>query len=69
MIFAVPIAGKVLAGLAASDVGAAPATQTTDPRKTGDAADAVDFTQTVDNLNQAAGAFMTQHGAHGAAKG
>jgi hypothetical protein len=68
MIAAVPVIGKILAGLAAFDIGAAPAAPTTDPRKTGGAAAPVDFAQTVDNLNQAAGATVAQHGARGAAK-
>jgi hypothetical protein len=67
MIAAVPVIGKVLAGLAAYEVSVAPAAQTTDPRKTGGAAASVDFAQAVDNLNQAA-AILAQRGAHGAAK-
>jgi hypothetical protein len=66
MIFALPIVGKILAGAAASEAGAASATQTTDPRKTSGAADSVDFTQTVDNLDHAAGAKTAQHSAAGA---
>jgi len=66
MIFALPIVGKILAGAAASEAGAASPTQTTDPRKANGAADSVDFTQTVDNLDRAAGATTAQHGAHSA---
>jgi hypothetical protein len=51
MIFTVPIVGKILEGLAASETGAAAATQKAEPQKPGSA---VDFTQTVDNLNPAA---------------
>jgi hypothetical protein len=68
MIFAIPIVGKILAGAAASEADAVSAAQTTDPRKTSGAAGSVDFTQTVDNLDPAAGAKAAQHGAH-AAKG
>jgi hypothetical protein len=68
MIFAIPIAGKILAGLAASEVGAAPPTQETDPQKLSGAANAIDFTQTVDDLDRASGAAANLHGAHAAAK-
>lgn len=68
MLFAIPIAGKILAGAAASEAGAASATQTTDARKTSRAADAADFAQTVANLDPAAGAKAAQHGATAGAK-
>jgi hypothetical protein len=64
MIFAVPVIAKVLAGLAAPEVGAAPAAQSSDPQKTSGAADLADFTQTVANLDQTAAAVAAQHGAH-----
>ncbi len=65
MIFAVPIVGKILGGAAASEVGAASSAPTSDPRKTSRTADPVDFTQTIDNLDSAAGAKATQqHSAH-----
>ncbi|MGO9770672.1 MAG: hypothetical protein ACLPSW_14175 [Roseiarcus sp.] len=66
MFFAIPIVGKILAGAAASEVDAASATQAADPRKASGGADSVDFTQTVDNLDSAAGAKAAQHGTHAA---
>ena len=63
MIFALPIAGKILAGAAASEAGAASAAQPTDPRRASGAADSADFTQTVANLDQTAGAKTAQHSA------
>ncbi|MFZ1963158.1 MAG: hypothetical protein WAU78_06785 [Roseiarcus sp.] len=68
MIFTVPIVGKILAGFAASEVGAAPAAQATDPQNASGAADPVDFAKAVDDLDRAAAAIMAQHGAHGAVK-
>jgi hypothetical protein len=68
MIFTVPIVGKILAGFAASEVGAAPTAQAADPQNASGAADAVDFAKAVDDLNRAAAAITAQHGAHGAAK-
>jgi len=50
MIFTVPIVGKILAGFAASELGAAPAAQATDPQNASGAADAVDFAKAVDDL-------------------
>jgi hypothetical protein len=54
MLFAVPLVAKVLAGFAASELGAAPAAQSTDPQKIAGAANVPDFTQTIDNLDRAA---------------
>ncbi len=70
MIFAVPIVGKILEGLAASEAGGAATTQKTDPQKIQSlgAADPADFAQTVNDLDRAAGARAAQHGASGAAK-
>ena len=66
MIAALPLVGRILGDLAASGVGATTTSQDVDPKKVGDTANAVDFTQTVDNLAQATGAATPSHGAHGA---
>jgi hypothetical protein len=63
MIFTVPIVGKILAGFAASELGAAPAAQATDPQKISGAADAVDFAKSVDDLDRAAAAKAALHSA------
>ena len=68
MIAALPLVGKVLLDLAASGVGAVTGSKDVDPKKVDGAANSNDFTQTVDNLAQAAGAAATSHGAHGAAR-
>lgn len=56
MIFALSLVGKALAGAAASEVGAASGSETTSARKSGNVAQAADFTQTVDKLDPAAAA-------------
>jgi hypothetical protein len=66
MIFAVPIIGKILDGLAASEASAAATTQKTDSQTIqapGGAAAPADFAQAVDNLDRAADARAAQHGA------
>jgi hypothetical protein len=68
MIAALPLVGKLLTDLVASGASAATATQNVDPQKVGGAANSGDFTQTVDDLAQAAGAATPPHGAHGAAR-
>jgi hypothetical protein len=68
MIPALPLVGKILGDLVASGAGPATAPQDVDPKKVGGAANSADFTQTVDNLAQAAGAGTPPHGAHGAAR-
>ncbi len=68
MIAALPLVGKILTDLVASGADAAIAPQDVDPKKVGGAANSVDFTQTVDNLAQSAGAATPPHGAHGAAR-
>jgi len=62
MIFAVPIVGKILGSLAASEIGASATAQKSDAPKASGATRAVDFAQTVDNLDPAAGAKTAQHG-------
>jgi hypothetical protein len=66
MIAALPLVGKILGDLATSGAGAAAAPQDVDPKKVNGGANAVDFTQTVDNLAQAAGAGAAPHSAHAA---
>jgi hypothetical protein len=68
MIPALPLVGKILGDLVASGAGATAAPQDADPKKVGDAANVVDFTQTVDDLQRAANAGTTPHGAHGVAR-
>ena len=68
MIPALPLIGKILGDVVASGVGAAAAPQDSDPKKVGGAANSSDFTQTVDDLAQAASAATAPHGAHGAAR-
>ena len=68
MIPALPLVGKILVDLAASGASAPVAPQESDPQKVGGAANSGDFTQTVDDLAQAAGAATPPHGAHGAAR-
>jgi hypothetical protein len=69
MIAALPLVGKVLIDLAASGVGAVTGSKDVDAKKVGAAADSGDFTQTVDNLAQAAGGAAATQGAHIAARG
>ena len=70
MIPALPLIGKILSDLTASGTGAVAAPQDSDSQKVGAAANAGDdFTQAVDDLQRAAAAGMTPHGAHGAARG
>jgi len=62
MPFAIPLVGKILAGLASSETSASPAAaQKTDTDNAG--AKAADFTQTVDNVSRAA-AGAGQQGVH-----
>jgi hypothetical protein len=68
MIAALPLVGRILGDLAASGVGAAAAPQDVDLKKASGAANAVDFTQTVDNLAQESGAATQPHGGHGVAR-
>ena len=68
MIAALPLVGKLLVDLVASGASAATATQNVGPQKVSGAANSGDFTQTVDDLAQAAGAATPPHGAHGAAR-
>ncbi len=68
MIPALPLVGKILVDLVASGASAAVAPQDADPQKVGGAANSADFTQTVDDLQRAASAGTTPHGAHGAAR-
>ena len=67
MIPALPLVGKILVDLVASGASAAVTPQDADPQKVNSAANAADFTQAVDDLQRAAGAATTSHGAHGAA--
>ena len=71
MIFSIPIVGKLLAGVAASGIGAASATQATgaaaDP-PCGASAKPADFAQTVDDLQRTAAATGARHGAAPAAR-
>jgi hypothetical protein len=60
MIFALPIVGKILDGLAASEASAAAAPQKTNAPKNSGAAGAADFAQAVDSLDPAA--KTAQHG-------
>jgi len=62
MIAAIPIAEKILAGLATIAAGAPDATSGVDARKTG-AADATDFAKTLDQLDQTAAAKRPNHAA------
>jgi hypothetical protein len=64
MIPALPLVGKVLVDLVASGASAALAPQDSDAKKVGGAANSVDFTQTVDDLQRTANAATTTHGAH-----
>jgi hypothetical protein len=66
MIPALPLVGKILVDLVASGASAALAPQDSDSKKVSDAAKSGDFTQTVDDLQRAASAATTPHGAHGA---
>jgi hypothetical protein len=69
MIPALPLIGKILADFTASGSGAVAAPQDSDPKKVGAAANAGDdFTQAVDDLQRAAAAGTTPHGAHGATR-
>ncbi len=63
MIAALPLVGKALVDLVASGVGGVAAPQDVDPKKVSGAADAGDFTQTVDDLQRAAGAGIAPHDA------
>jgi len=68
MIPALPLVGKMLVDLIAPGASAAVGPQDSDPKKVGGAANSGDFTQTVDDLQRAANAGTTPHGAHGAAR-
>jgi len=65
MIFAIPLAEKVLAGLATVAAGAG-AASSVEARKP-DAADAADFAKALDRLDQN-GAAAPQHGTHAAGR-
>ena len=69
MIPALPLVGKILIDLVASGVDAAAVPQGANSKKVDSAANSDDFTQAVDDLQRAAGAAATSHGAHGAAGG
>jgi hypothetical protein len=67
MIPALPLVGKILVDLVASGASAALSPQDSDASKVGGAdKTGADFTQTVDDLQRAAGAATPPHGAHGA---
>jgi hypothetical protein len=68
MIPALPLIGKILGDVVASGASAAVAPSDSDPKKVAGAANSNDFTQTVDDLAQAASAGTAPHGAHGAAR-
>jgi hypothetical protein len=61
MLLAIPVIGKILGSLAASEASAASGPQKTDAPKTSGSANAADFAQTVDRLDPAAGAKTGQH--------
>ena len=64
MPFAIPLVGKILAGLASSETSASPAAaQKTNTDNASGASTAVDFSQTVDNVSLAA-AGAAQQAAH-----
>ena len=69
MIPALPLVGKILLELVGVRGGAVAAPQDADPQKVGGAANSGDdFTQAVDDLQRAASAATSPHGAHGVAR-
>ncbi len=63
MIFAIPLAEKVLAGLATIGANAADSAPSVETRKAG-AAGATDFANALDGLDQTGAAANPQNGAH-----
>lgn len=64
MIFAIPIAEKVLAGLTAITAAVGDGAPTSTARAAGRADDAVDFTRTLDQLDPSAGPATPAHATH-----